>query len=127
MRLANGCDIVDIQRFSRSMKRGGERFLKRLFTARELELGASRLTEAEYWAVRFAAKEAVAKALGTGIWRSGIAWRDIEILKEPQGQPYFEVKGQALDLYQSQGWEAKSLALSHDSFALATVVLFSTE
>lgn len=127
MRQAIGCDIVDIARFERSLERGGDRFLARLFTPHERGLAGDRAGDPAYWAVRFAAKEACAKALGTGLWRSGIRWHEIEIIKRASGQPELVLRGQAEAHFLAGRWQGSSVSLSHDRFALATVLLWGQD
>ena len=82
MKLSNGVDVIEIERLREAIDRHGERFLNRVFTPLELaEVG----TDPSSLAVRFAAKEAVAKALGTGI--GVICWQEIEIRRGPERQP----------------------------------------
>ncbi|MEZ4657932.1 MAG: holo-ACP synthase [Caldilineaceae bacterium] len=78
--LRTGVDIIELERLRLAIERHGQRFLQRAYTPDELAHCGDRL---ESLAGRFAAKEAVAKALGTGIWRNGIGWTDIEILRDP--------------------------------------------
>jgi holo-[acyl-carrier protein] synthase len=82
-----GIDLIEVQRIGQALSRGGERFLKRVFTSRE-QVNAKEHSESrmiEHYAGKFAAKEAVVKALGSGL--RGMHWTDIEILKEPSGKP----------------------------------------
>ena len=118
--LHTGVDLVEITRIRSSIERHGEHFLRRVFTAAELELCGERV---ESLAARFAAKEAVAKALGTGIWRAGIAWTDIETLRNPQGAPLLRLHGAAAARSADLGVQEWSISLSHDrTNAIAFVV-----
>jgi holo-[acyl-carrier protein] synthase len=85
--LGIGTDIIEIERIAMSLNRHGDQFLKRIFTPKEQEYAAKFKNSDGTLAGRFAAKEAVAKALGTGI-REDIGWKDIEILNDEQGRPY---------------------------------------
>jgi len=119
--LRTGVDIVEIARIEKSIQRHGKRFLKRIYTEGELNYCQERL---ESLAGRFAAKEAAAKALGTGIWRAGIEWTDIEVKRDPEsGAPQLilhqAAKEQATQLKLTE-W---SISISHDSRqAIAFVV-----
>ncbi|MBQ7794909.1 MAG: holo-ACP synthase [Clostridia bacterium] len=114
-----GCDIVEIERIEKAMKKDG--FLKRVFTEREIEYLALRNMKAESAAAGFAAKEAVSKALGTGI--SGFSMRDIEILHEENGRPYVRLTGGAKELLSKTGGTL-SVSMSHSrEYAIAYAVL----
>jgi holo-[acyl-carrier protein] synthase len=116
--LCTGVDLVEIERFTAAVQRHGDRFLKRVFTSQELaEVGGSLAS----LAARFAAKEAVAKALGTGI--GAIRWQEVEILRGPARQPKLYLHGEAARLAQAQGLKSWSLSLSHGrEHAIAMVV-----
>jgi holo-[acyl-carrier protein] synthase len=118
MKLATGVDLIDIARVEQAVQRHGERFLRRVFTPAELAECESRL---ESLAVRFAAKEAVAKALGCGIGRVG--WQEIEILRGEQNQPLLRLHGMAARLAEEAGLFTWSVSLSHTGDqAIAMVV-----
>jgi holo-[acyl-carrier protein] synthase len=91
-----GSDVCDIRRIAQSLERYGERFTHRLFTDTERAKADGRATRAETYARRFAAKEACAKALGTGISR-GVFWRDMEVVNRPGGQPTMKLTGGAAE------------------------------
>jgi holo-[acyl-carrier protein] synthase len=120
MKLATGIDLIEIQRLEASIARFGERFLQRVFTAGELaEVGSNTAS----LAARFAAKEAVAKALGCGIGL--VSWREIEVRRGPASQPELRLHGCAASLAADQGLTKWSLSLSHNqSTAVAVVVAF---
>ncbi|MDB5512525.1 MAG: holo-ACP synthase [Enterovirga sp.] len=90
-----GSDLCDIRRIERSIARFGERFTTRIFTPGEQAKSESRATRAASYARRFAAKEACAKALGTGM-RAGVFWRDMEVVNLPGGKPTMRLSGGAL-------------------------------
>jgi holo-[acyl-carrier protein] synthase len=90
-----GTDLVDIRRIERTIARHGERFLQRIFTPTERALAARRHNPAATYAKRFAAKEACAKALGTG-FRDGIFFRDLGVVNLPSGRPTMALTGAAL-------------------------------
>jgi holo-[acyl-carrier protein] synthase len=89
-----GTDLCDIDRIQQSLERYGERFIQRLFTEAERKRSESRAGRAASYAKRFAAKEACAKALGTGI-RDGVAWRDMGVVNLPSGKPTMVLTGGA--------------------------------
>jgi holo-[acyl-carrier protein] synthase len=93
--LGIGTDLVDIRRIERTIARHGDRFLDRIFTATERRLAERRANPAATYAKRFAAKEACAKALGTG-FRDGIFFRDLGVVNLPSGRPTIELAGAAL-------------------------------
>ncbi|HET7848857.1 MAG TPA: holo-ACP synthase [Pseudolabrys sp.] len=90
-----GSDIVDARRIEQTLKRHGDRFLDRIFTAAERAKADRRAKRAETYAKRFAAKEACAKALGTG-FRAGVFWRDMGVVNLPSGRPTMQLSGGAL-------------------------------
>ncbi|MFP4517865.1 MAG: holo-ACP synthase [Oceanicaulis sp.] len=91
-----GTDITDIRRIEKSVERFGERFLNRVFTEGERAKAEKRRRRIDTYAKRFAAKEACAKALGTGIYR-GVAWKQIEVVNLPGGKPTLNLTGPALE------------------------------
>jgi holo-[acyl-carrier protein] synthase len=94
MILGIGSDLCDIRRIENSLARFGERFTQRIFTPGEQAKSDRRATRAASYARRFAAKEACSKALGTGI-RSGVFWRDMEVVNLPSGRPTMQLTGGA--------------------------------
>ncbi len=118
MKLATGIDLLEIDRMHDAIATHAERFLNRVFTARELEANAHKV---ESLAGRFAAKEAVAKALGCGI--GDVSWKEIEILRADSGAPQLVLHGAAMQMATEQGLTDWSLSLSHSkSHAIAMVV-----
>jgi holo-[acyl-carrier protein] synthase len=95
MILGIGSDLVDIRRIERTVERHGERFLSRIFTETERARAERRANRVETYAKRFAAKEACAKALGTG-FRRGVFWRDMGVVNLPSGRPTMRLTGGAL-------------------------------
>ena len=96
MILGIGSDLCDIRRIERSLARFGTRFTHRIFTAGERTRSERRAASAASYARRFAAKEACAKALGTGM-RGGVFWRDVEVVNLPGGRPTMRLTGGALE------------------------------
>jgi holo-[acyl-carrier protein] synthase len=118
-----GVDLVECKRIQHSLDRFGERFLKRVFTEGEIEYSNSMKFPARHLAARFAAKEAVSKAFGTGIGKA-MGWRDIDVRKKESGEPYLVLSGQAGDLAKQRGMKSVLITLSHtDEHAMACVVL----
>jgi holo-[acyl-carrier protein] synthase len=120
--LAVGVDMIEVERIGSSLEKYGQRFLDRIFTEREQRYCDGR---AESLAARFAAKEAVGKAMGTGI--GDIRWLDIEIVNEENGQPLLVLHGAARTMAHTMGLELWSLSLSHTkTHAVGMVVAAST-
>jgi len=92
--LGIGSDLADIRRIERTLERFGERFIRRVFTEIEQAKSEHRRARAASYAKRWAAKEACAKALGSGL-RMGVAWREMGVVNLPSGQPTMEVTGGA--------------------------------
>jgi holo-[acyl-carrier protein] synthase len=123
LNLRTGVDLIEIERLKQVIERHGSRFLDRVYTPEELsEVGENMAS----LAARFAAKEAVAKALGTGI--GIVAWREIEIRRGPQREPVLCLHGEARSLAESLGLTSWSLSLSHSATqAVALVVAIGSE
>ena len=116
-------DIVEVPRIAAALERYGERFLRRIFTSDEVLYCQSKANAAERFAARFAAKEAAMKALGTG-WQGGIAWREVEVRREPGGRPTVAFSGRAAEVAARLGATRASLSLSHtEEHAIASVIL----
>jgi holo-[acyl-carrier protein] synthase len=104
-----GSDLVDVRRIARVIERHGERFLARIFTETEREKAERRANRVETYAKRFAAKEACAKALGTGLNR-GVFWRDMGVVNLASGRPTMRLTGGArtrLEAMTPKGYEAR--------------------
>jgi holo-[acyl-carrier protein] synthase len=123
MLIGTGVDLIEIERIANSIERYGERFLRRVYTDREIAYCNRKRASAESFAARFAAKEAGAKALGTGISR-GVTWSEFQIEREPSGRPILELRGRAAQLADELGVKRISLSLTHTgSLAMATVMM----
>lgn len=117
-----GVDLVEVARVARSIERFGERFLERVFTPAERRDAGIGPGRDQSLAARFAAKEAVFKALGTG-WAQGIAWRDVEVLRMPDGRPVLALHGVAAERARAIGAHRWLVSLSHTaSMAMASVL-----
>lgn len=121
--IAHGIDLVEVARVRRMLADHGERFLEKVFTAGEREYaGRSVAREAEHLAVRFAAKEAVLKALGTG-WSGGIAWTDVEVVRAASGEPGVVLRGEAAEIARRKGVNRWLISLTHtETTAMASVI-----
>ena len=118
-----GVDIVEIKRFSGVMERQKERLILRLFTPDEQKYCREHRNPVPHFAARFAAKEAVFKALGTG-WAKGVTWLDVEVQKQEQEAPTIALYGEARRLCDAKGVSRVHLSLSHsDHWVVAMVVL----
>jgi holo-[acyl-carrier protein] synthase len=109
MILGIGSDITDVRRIGKVIERHGDRFLDRVFTPIERARAEKRRNRIETYAKRFAAKEACAKALGTGL-RAGVRWRDMGVVNLPSGRPSMELTGGAktrLKAITPAGYEAR--------------------
>ena len=118
-----GVDIVEVARIEQAVVRWGETFVSRVFTSAEHERARHRRVRSMRLAARFAAKEAVMKALGLG-WRT-MAWREIEILNDPLGKPTVTLRGGARQAAEQQGIAQVYLSISHThelAFASAIAV-----
>jgi holo-[acyl-carrier protein] synthase len=123
MILGTGIDIVEIDRVARSIERFGDRFLQRIFTEGEIAYCSRKKNAAESYAARFAAKEAGAKALGTGI-QHGVSWQELEVRREPGGRPTLHLSGRAGQIAARMGVGHVSLSLTHSTnLAMASVHL----
>jgi holo-[acyl-carrier protein] synthase len=123
MIVGSGIDMVEIPRIQQSVERFGQRFLDRVFTAAEQAYCLRKRNAAESLAARFAAKEAAAKALGTGISR-GVNWLEIEVVREPGGRPTVRFHGRAAEFASRLGVAHTALSLTHtESLSMASVVL----
>src|SRR5678815_3309107 len=109
MILGIGIDIIEVNRIQSSHERFGERFLKRILHPNEIAYCLSHKTPAPFLAARFAAKEAVSKAFGTGIGAQ-LGWQDIEIARKESGEPYVILHGKGKELFKAR--KAKNLLIS---------------
>jgi holo-[acyl-carrier protein] synthase len=121
--LVHGVDLIEVPRIERMLGQHPERFVERCFTASEreyCEAGGPR--RAERYAARFAAKEAVFKALGTG-WGQGVAWTDVEVRRDDAGAPSVHLTGRAALRAAELGVERWAVSMSHtESSAMASVI-----
>ena len=121
--LGIGVDLVECARIERSLERFGEKFLHRVFTDGEIAYSMSMKFPARHLAARFAAKEAVSKAFGTGIGKA-MGWRNIDVQKKPSGEPFLVFSGSAQELAAKRGVTSALITLSHtEHHAIACIVL----
>lgn len=107
-----GTDITECLRIARMIERHGELFISRVYTPDEIGYCQSRKQATQHFTGRWAAKEAVLKALGTG-WTRGISWRDIEVLNEPGGRPVVILRGGARQVAKKLGIAQMLVSISH--------------
>ncbi len=123
--LGIGVDLVENARIEHSLERFGERFLHRVFTADEIEYCQSMRYPARHFAARFAAKEAVSKAFGTGIGKV-MGWKDIDVRRKQSGEPFIVLEGKAKHFAEERGARSVWASLAHtDQHAIATIVIES--
>jgi holo-[acyl-carrier protein] synthase len=123
MVLGLGIDLIEVSRVQHALERFGDRFIERVLHPDELAYCRAQKNPAPFIAARFAAKEAVSKAFGTGIG-SALGWHDILIRRRPSGEPHVELVGKGLELMRSRGGQRLVLSLTHTSgHAAAAVVL----
>jgi holo-[acyl-carrier protein] synthase len=117
-----GTDLIEIDRIEHSLERFGESFLHRIFTPGEIAYCQAKKNAAESFAARFAAKEAGAKALGTGISR-GVSWKEFEVRRRPGQRPELHLSGRAAEIAAQRGIRRLSLSLTHSrQLSMAVVV-----
>ncbi|HBO46196.1 MAG TPA: holo-[acyl-carrier-protein] synthase [Planctomycetaceae bacterium] len=107
-----GTDITECLRIAKMIERHAELFIERVYTPKEIRYCQSRKQSTEHFTGRWAAKEAILKALGTG-WRRGIAWRDIEVLNETGGRPIVYVHGGVKKVVEQMGITSLQVSISH--------------
>jgi holo-[acyl-carrier protein] synthase len=126
--LGIGSDICDVRRIAKVLERHGDRFIDRVFTAAERAKAERRRNRVETYAKRFAAKEACAKALGTGL-RAGVWWRDMGVVNLPSGRPTLELTGGAkrrLEAITPAGYEARiDLTITDEGPTAQALVIIS--
>lgn len=125
MKVACGIDIIEIDRVKKAIETNGEKFLEKIFTPNEIDYCEKRgAAKYQHYAGRFAAKEAVSKALGVGL-AVGIRWTDIEIIKDINGKPDVRLYGDAKRIADDLGVQSLNLSLSHcHHYAVANAICF---
>jgi holo-[acyl-carrier protein] synthase len=123
MILGVGMDIIEVSRVNGVYERYGDRFLQRILRPAEIAYCLSYKRPGPHLAARFAAKEAISKAFGTGLGEQ-LGWQDMEVLNHDSGQPYVVLHGQGLTLLASGGANRLHLSLSHtEHYAAAVAIL----
>ena len=112
MILGTGIDIIEVERIRASHEKFGKRFTRRILLAAEIEYCLRHKDPAPFLAARFAAKEAVSKAFGTGICAK-LGWHDIAVAKHDSGEPYVVLHGKGLELLDERGGDLVHLSISH--------------
>lgn len=121
-----GIDLVEVQRIRAVVLRHGDRFLRKVFTPDEIAYSGARARRFEHLAARFAAKEAVLKAFGTGA-SGGVSLRDVEVVNNADGRPRIVLHGLAIQLAQERRMESIHLSLSHTETVAAAQVIIEGE
>ena len=123
MILGTGIDIIEVTRIAASYEKFGERFVNRILLPDEIAYCRSHKNPAPFLAARFAAKEAVSKAFGTGIG-AALGWQDMEIRRKASGEPFVVLHGKGEQLFVSRGAKRLLISLSHTAnYAAATAIL----
>lgn len=118
-----GTDIIECERIDSMVRRHGDHFVRRVFTESEIQYCSGRKISDQHFSGRWAAKEAILKALGTG-WIAGIAWTDVEVVNERGGRPTVQLHGGAARIAEEKGIQRIEVSISHcksyaTAFALA--------
>lgn len=122
MILGVGIDIIEVARIRASHEKFGERFLQRILRSGEIAYCLSNKDPAPHLAARFAAKEAISKAFGTGIGRY-LGWQDMEIVRKNTGEPFVVLHGIGLTLLEERGGKLSHVSLTHTAFYAAAVAI----
>ena len=127
MIFGNGIDIIDVDRIRKVIEKYGNRFKKRCFSISEIERSEKRKNSVESYAKRYAAKEACAKALGTGLAR-GVFWKDIEVQNNQFGKPFIKLHGKAKEIFENMNKSSNTkieVSLSDEKkYAIANVTIY---
>ncbi|MGD0252850.1 MAG: holo-ACP synthase [Verrucomicrobiota bacterium] len=123
MILGIGIDIIEVARIASSYEKFGERFVNRILLPDEIAYCLSHKNPAPFLAARFAAKEAISKAFGTGVG-AHLGWQDMEIRRKKSGEPFVVLHGKGKELFESRSAKRLLVSLSHtQNYAAATAVL----
>lgn len=125
MILGCGIDIIEVQRVEAACQKFGDRFLQRILRPSELAYCLSHKSPGPFWAARFAGKEAISKAFGTGIGGQ-LGWQDIEICRKDSGEPYVVLHGKGETLMRERGGRIVHLSLSHTATQAAAVAILES-
>ena len=123
MILGTGIDLIEVARIASSFEKYGERFVNRILLPEEIAYCLAHRQPAPFLAVRFAAKEAISKAFGTGIGAQ-LGWQDMEIRRKESGEPFVVMHGKGAELFAARGAQRLHVSLSHTEHdAAATAIL----
>jgi len=123
MVLGLGIDIIEIERIKKSIEQYGERFLNKVFTNEEIKYCNAKFNKYQHYAARFAAKEAVYKAIASS-WKEGLSWKDIEIQNDPSGMPSINPLGK-LQIFLSENTQLR-ISISHSkNYVTSVAIIFS--
>jgi len=123
MILGTGIDLIEVARIAASFEKFGERFVNRILLPEEIAYCQKHKKLAPFLAVRFAAKEAISKAFGTGIGAQ-LGWHDMEIRRKETGEPFVVLHGKGAELFAARGAQRLHISLTHtENYAVATAVL----
>jgi holo-[acyl-carrier protein] synthase len=123
MILGTGIDIIEVARIAASYEKFGEHFVNRILLPDEIAYCLTHRRPAPFLAARFAAKEAISKAFGTGIG-AHLGWRDMEIRRKESGEPFVVLHGKGQELFESRGAKKLHISLSHtENYAAVTAIL----
>jgi holo-[acyl-carrier protein] synthase len=125
MILGTGIDIIEVTRIHASYEKFGERFINRILRSTEVAYCLSHRNPAPFLAARFAAKEAISKAFGTGIGQH-LGWQDMEVGREDSGKPYVILHDRGLTLLKQRGGRLVHLSLSHTEHHAAAVAVLES-
>lgn len=121
-----GVDIIEVARMRSAVNKWGDRFIRKIFTDREIKYSKKKKFMFQHLAARFATKEAVVKALGDG-WQGRVTWQDLEVLNEMNGKPRINFLGRAERVKQEKGISEIIVSMSHtENYAVATAILVKT-
>ncbi len=125
MILGTGIDLIEVERVEASFQKFGDRFVKRILHPDEIAYCLAHKNPAPFLAARFAAKEAVSKAFGTGIG-TALGWHDIEVRKKPSGEPFVVLHGNGLKLLMERGGRVVHLSLTHTAMHAAAMAILES-
>jgi holo-[acyl-carrier protein] synthase len=126
MILGVGIDIIEVARIAASCEKFGERFLRRILHADEIAYCQTHKNPAPFIAARFAAKEAISKAFGTGIGAQ-LGWQDMEVKRRESGEPYVVLHGRGAELLAKRGGRTVLISLSHTEQSAAAVAVLESD
>jgi len=122
MILGTGIDIIEIERIRASLQKFASRFTQRILLPAEIEYCLRHKDPAPFLAARFAAKEAISKAFGTGI-SDKLGWHDMEVAKRNSGEPYVVLHGKGKELLEERGGDLVHLSISHTAYHAAVMAI----